>query len=170
MVMKTIRVIGIVVLLVVTVSANVLADREGGGVRPGYGYGSNLDDRMIARLNLTADQKARIITLREAHSKEIQPLKNELYSRSNELKQLWLQRSLDQDRITAVEREVRTLRARIRAKMDSNQRAVSSILTPEQQAILKRYEADRKDGSGKSMRDRRGMGMAPAVDRGMRGY
>ena len=169
MAMKAIRVIGIVVLLIVAISANVQAYREGGG-RPGYGYGSNLDDRMLARLNLTADQKARIITLREAHSKEIQPLQNELYSRSSELKQLWLQRSLDQDRITDVELEVRTLRSRIRDKIDSNRQAVFSILTPEQQAILKRYEADRKDGSGKSMKDRRGMGMPPAIDRGMRGY
>jgi len=168
--MKTIRVIGIVVLLIVTVSANVQAYREGRGMGPGYGYGANLDYRMLARLNLTTDQKARIITLREAHSKEIQPLQNELYNRSSELKQLWLQRSLDQDRITDVEREVRTLRSRIRDKIDSNRQAVFSILTPEQQAILKRYEANRKDGSGKSMKDRRGMGMPPAIDRGMRGY
>lgn len=168
--MKKITVIGIVVLLIVTVSANILAYGESGGRGVGYWYGPDLDDRTLARLNLTTNQKARIITLREAHLKEIQPLQNELYSRSSELKQLWLQRSLDQDRITAVEREVRTLRSRIRDKMDSSRQDLFSILTPEQQAILKRYEADRKDGSGKSMRDRRGMGMPPAVDRGMRGY
>jgi Spy/CpxP family protein refolding chaperone len=157
--MKTIRFIGIVVLLIVTVSADVLAYREGGSRGSGYGNGPDLDDRVMTELNLTADQEARIMNLRAAYARGIQPLQNELDGRSSELKQLWLQRSLDQGRITAVEREVRTLRKQIRDKRNINRRAVFSILTPEQQAILKRYEADRKDGSGKSMRDRRGMGM-----------
>lgn len=168
--MKIIRVIGTVVLLIAAVCANVQAYREDGGMEPGYGYGPVLDDRMLARLNLTAEQAAVIINLQDAHTKEIQPLQNELDSRRNELKQLWLQRTPDQSRITAVEREVRALRKQLRDKRNRIRRAVFSILTPEQRNRLQKYGTKGGDSSRKGMRDQTGMGMPPALDRGMRGY
>jgi Spy/CpxP family protein refolding chaperone len=169
-VMKTIRFIGVVVLLIVTVSADVLAYREGGDRGSGYGYGPDLDDRVMTELNLTADQEARIVKLRAAHARGIQPLQNELDSRRRELKELWLQRSLDQDRIAAVEREVRILREKIRGKIKDHQRAVFSILTPEQRNWLQALGMDQDDRYGKGVRDRRGMGNPPAMERGRRGY
>jgi len=161
MVMKIITTLGIIIILLVTISADVQADREVRGMRGGYDYGFNLDDRTIASLNLTAEQTARIKDLREAYIKEIQPLQNELGNKSGELKQLWLQRSLDQSRISAVDREIRALREQSRAKMTFNRMAIFQILTPEQQIKLQAYEAghnynERGGMQGKGGRFRRG--------------
>jgi Spy/CpxP family protein refolding chaperone len=157
------------ILLVMGIAANVFAYRGGsGGMGPGYGYA--MDERMAAGLNLTAEQTAQVRSLREVQLKEIQPLQNKLNGKRSELRLLWLQQPPDQGKITAADREIRTLRDLLQDKRTSHRLAIFKILTPEQQTKLQAYNAGR--GYGKDMRGRGGMGMGSGMGRGMsmRGY
>jgi len=158
---KLMTMIAVIALVAIMVSP---AAAWKGGMRGDYGSG--IDDRMAANLNLTAEQTAQIKSLQEAQLKEIQPLQNKLYSKRSELRLLWLQQSPDQSKITAADREIRALRDQIQDKMTSHRLATFKILTPEQQTKLQAYGAGRGYGSGKGMRGYGGMGMGM----GMRGY
>ena len=166
---KTMTMIAVIALVAIMVSP---AAAWKGGMRGDYGYGYGFDDRMAANLNLTAEQTVQIKSLREAQLKEIQPLQNKLYSKRSELRLLWLQQSLDQSKIKAADREIRSLRDQIKDKVTSHRLATFNILTPEQQTKLQAYGAGQGYGYGKGMRGHGGMGMEPGMGRGMgmRGY
>ncbi len=164
---KLMTMIAVIALAAIMVSPAVAWK---GGMRGDYGSG--IDDRMAANLNLTADQTAQIKSLQEAQLKEIQPVQNKLYSKRSELRLLWLEQSPDQGKIKAADREIRPLRDQIQDKVTSHRLAAFNILTPEQQAKLQDYGAGRGYGFGKSMRGQGGMGMSLWSGRGMgmRGY
>ena len=124
-------------LLVAVASSSALAYRGGG---------LGTDGGMATRLNLTAEQTSQIKEMREAFVKELVPLQNKLYAKRNELKLLWLQKTPDQEKITAVNKEVRALRGEMEDKMTGQRLAVTKILTPEQQAKLQSYGGGRGYG------------------------
>jgi len=158
------------ILVMAAVSKDAHAFREGAGPRAGYGYG--FSDRVMADMNLTADQTAQIKKLREGHLKDIEPLRNDMYNKRYELRLLWLERTPDQVKIAAVNQEIRILRQQLEDKMAGHRLLVLKVLTPEQQAKLQSYGPGRGYGPGKGMRSRgdldadfeRGRG------KGMRGY
>ena len=122
---------------------------------------------MAANLNLTADQKAQIRTMRENLQKEIVPLQNKLFAKRNELRLLWLERTPSEGKINAANQEIRTLRGQIQDKMTGQRLAVAKILTPEQQAKIGTYGYGRGAGNmggrgGCGGGSGRGNGTAPA--------
>jgi Spy/CpxP family protein refolding chaperone len=111
-------------------------DRIERGMR---GYGIGYDGSSLtanAKLNLTAEQDARIRALDEKYTQEIKPIREQLYDKGRELKAEWLQTEPDRGKIEALQRDVASLHERIRETMTRHRAAALNILTPEQQALV----------------------------------
>jgi len=139
---------------------------------PGWGRGHGGADRygpdtsFLSQLNLTSEQTAKINALREANQKDIKPLQDKMFSKQGDLKLLWLQQNPDQNKILAVQKEIRALRDQIQDKKDVCRLNVYNVLTPKQKENLKSYGPGR--GFGHGMRGGAGYpGSGPGA--GMRG-
>ncbi len=119
-----------------------------GGRGPGYGNCQSGDLQGLAALNLTADQEAKIKSLREAQLTEAKPLQDKMFSKRGELKLLWLQQNPDQQKIVAVQKEIRSLRDQLQDKQTNHRLAVLKVLTPEQQTKVQAFGAGRGFGRG----------------------
>ena len=122
----------------------------------------------LSGLNLTAEQKTKIADLRTAHLKDIKPLEDKMHSRRGDLRLLWLEKSPDEAKIRATEKEVRALRDQIDDKKTDYRWAVYKVLTPEQQELLKQNRTIGRcfgpgPGAGKGMGPGRGPGMGPGT-------
>jgi len=106
---------------------------RGGGKGHGYGFCNGNDLSGVQGLNLTAEQKTKITDLRTAHLKDIKPLQDKLHSKAGDLRLLWLEKSPDEAKIRATEKEVRVLRDQIQDKGTDYRWAVYKSLTAEQQ-------------------------------------
>ena len=95
------------------------------------------DPAAMAGLNLTADQKTKIDDLRISHLKDVKPLMDKIFILRGDLRLLWLEKNPDQAKITAVQKEIRTIRGQIDDKRTAYQLEILKILTPEQQARFK---------------------------------
>lgn len=166
---KMMTVIAVIAVTAVVASSPAEARRGVGG---GYAGGGYYDLATAPGLNLTAEQSEKLSSLREAHLREVKPLRDQMYSKGGELRLLWLQRTLDQQKIRTVQNEVRTLRDQLYDKQTAYRLEAQKILTPEQQTKLQAYGASQGYGYGKGKRGHGGMDMAPGMGRGMgmRGY
>ena len=63
-------------------------------------------------------------------------MRNDLMSKKLELRSLWLQTNLDEEKILAKEKEISALRAQLGERAIKNRLEMRKILTPEQQAQL----------------------------------
>ncbi len=162
--MKKLMVILTVVLLTAMVSSPALARGWGGHMGPAYGG----DFTNAPGLNLTAEQKTKIDALRDAFLKEVKPLQDRLYSKRGDMKLLWLERTPDQAKIAAAQKEVQALRDQIQDKALKHRFAVLNTLTPEQQDILRSYGPMGR-GFGPAM-GRHGGGMGRGMGMGIMGY
>jgi Spy/CpxP family protein refolding chaperone len=139
------------------------ADAMRGGGR-GYGFCNGKDLSGVPGLNLTAEQKTKIADLRTACMKDIKPTQDKLYSKAGDLRLLWLEKTPDEAKIRATEKEIRALRDQMQDKSTDYRWATYKVLTPEQQALLKENKATgRGFGPGKGM----GPGMGPGAGSGM---
>jgi len=141
----------------------------GGGRGPGYGACQSGDTQVMAGLNLTADQEAKIKSLREAQLKEAKPLQDKMFSKRGELKLLWLQQNPDREKIVAVQKEIRSLRDQLQDKQTNHRLAVLKVLTPEQQTKVQAFGAGRGFGHGKGFGPGAGMGGCGGYGPGPRG-
>jgi Spy/CpxP family protein refolding chaperone len=133
--------------------------REGwGGGHSGGGY---YDLTSTPGLNLTAEQVTKLNALREAHLRDIKPLQDQMYGKRGELRLLWLERTPDQKKILAVQKDLQTLREKLYEKGTTFRLESTKVLTPEQQAQaqINTYRPGRGYGYGKGMRGHGGMGM-----------
>lgn len=146
----------VVTLIVVTVFA-ASAFAKGPGWGRGYGSGPYYgpDERAFSQLNLTAEQTAKINALRDAYLKDTKPVQDKLFSKRGDLRLLWLQTNPDQDKILAVQKEIRGLRDQLQDKMTNQRLEVLKVLTPEQQEKVKSFRMGR--GFGPGMRGGAGM-------------
>lgn len=119
-------------------------------------------------LNLTAEQRAKITALGEAHRRESEPLRGQLISRGRELRTLWLAKTPDRERIVAVQAEVQALRAQLSGKAEGSLQEARRLLTPEQQERWDAFERERSRHRERMMRHRPPMGGGPR-QRGPRG-
>ncbi|HAJ27147.1 MAG TPA: hypothetical protein DCG53_07880 [Syntrophus sp. (in: bacteria)] len=126
-----------------------------GGRGPGYGNCQSGDLHGLAALNLTADQEAKIKTLRDAQLTEAKPLQDKMFSKRGELKLLWLQQNPNQQKIVAVQKEIRSLRDQLQDKQTNHRLAVLKVLTPEQQTKVQAF------GAGRGFAHGRGFGAGP---------
>lgn len=151
------------VLLLVTAFVMPADAMRGGGMGRGYGFCNGNDLSSVQGLNLTAEQKTKIADLRTAYLKEIKP-QDKMYSKAGDLRLLWLEKTPDEAKIRATEKEVRALRDQIHDKSTDYRWAAFKVLTPEQQALLKENKAaGRCFGSGPGA----GKGMGPGKGPGM---
>jgi Spy/CpxP family protein refolding chaperone len=119
------------------------ADRD---MKVGYGSGpGNVEDIAEERgLDLTADQRVKIIALREAHLKDVKPLQEQLFVKSRQLKDLWLARTPDRENILTLQREVQILRNQLMDKLTMYRLDAWQLLTPEQQAKVRSHGPERR--------------------------
>jgi Spy/CpxP family protein refolding chaperone len=103
------------------------------------GYGMAYDCSSLtanAKLKLTAEQVARLRALDDKYRQEIEPIREQLYTKGHELKAEWLQTNPDRGRINALQGDVAELRERMRAPLASHRTEVLKVLTLEQRAHL----------------------------------
>jgi len=151
------------------------ADAMRGGGR-GYGCCNGNDLSTVQGLNLTAEQKTKIDDLRTAYLKDVKPLKDKMHSKAGDLKLLWLEKSPDEAKIRATEKEIRALRDQMQDKSTDYRWAAYKVLTPEQQTLLKNNKAAGRCfgpgqggmGKGPGMGPGAGPGMGPGMGGGMR--
>ena len=134
-------------------------DRIDRRVMMGYGMAYDCSSLMTnAKLKLTAEQVARLRALDERYRLEIEPLREQLYAKGQELKAEWLQTEPDRGRIEALRGDVAKLRERMRAPLAAHRTEVLKVLTLEQRAHLP------DDGLGRVFTKPAGFG--PAVGKG----
>jgi Spy/CpxP family protein refolding chaperone len=160
-------------LLLVTAFVMPADAMRGGGQGHGYGFCNGNDLSGVQGLNLTAEQKAKISDLRTAHLKDVKPLQDKMHSKAGDLRLLWLEKSPDEAKIRATEKEIRALRDQMQEKGSDYRWAVYKVLTPEQQQLLRQNKATGRCfgagpagmGKGHGM----GQGMGPGMGPGMGG-
>jgi len=128
--------------------------RHGRG--PGYGPCAEGDLNAYSGLNLTAEQTEKINALRDSLRKETKPLQDKIYSKRGDLRLLWLEKSPDQEKILAAQKELRSMKDQLQEKMTVHRLAVLKVLTPEQQNKVKSY-------AGRGMGRGPGMGQGPMM-------
>jgi zinc resistance-associated protein len=128
-------------LALIATAALAWGPGRGYGMGPGYGY--------PAIPNLTAEQSSQIQALQKAHMDEITPLQQDLLKKKTELRSLWLSPTPDQAKITALQKEILNLQAKITEKGTNLKLEIRKVLTPEQQAQLSVYGSGMGRGMGK---------------------
>jgi Spy/CpxP family protein refolding chaperone len=123
----------------------------GWGRGPGFGYGPRGDFARFAGLELTADQQAKLTAMRDAQFKAIEPLRQQMFAKRDELRKLWLAPATDRDAILAAQKEMRVLRDQVQDKMTAFRLDALQVLTPEQQEKLKSAVNGRRFGPGRGM-------------------
>jgi Spy/CpxP family protein refolding chaperone len=163
-------------LLLVTAFVMPADAMRGGGKGHGYGFCNGNDLSGVQGLNLTAEQKTKIGDLRTAHMKDVKPLQDKMHSKAGDLRLLWLEKSPDEAKIRATEKEIRALRDQMQDKGSDYRWAVYKVLTPEQQELLRQSKATGRcfgpgPNAGKGMGKGHGMGqgMGPGMGPGMGG-
>lgn len=164
--------IAITALLFLTAFVMPADAYRGGGKGHGYGFCNGNDLSGVQGLNLTAEQKTKIGDLRIAHLKDVKPIQDKLHSKAGDLRLLWLEKTPDEGKIRAAEKDVRALRDQLDDKKSDYRWAVYKSLTPEQQDMLKKNRAAGRcfgpgQGAGKGMGSGRGPGAGPGMGAGM---
>ena len=108
-------------------------------------------------MDLTADQKAKFIELRANRFKEIEPLRDQMFTKRDELRKLWLEPNPDQVKIVAAQKAMNALRDQIQDKMTAFRLSALKVLTPEQQEKIRSFASSRGFGPG------RGHGAGPGM-------
>lgn len=165
--MKKLSMVFMAVLIATALASTTFAYGWGGGWGRGHsrsagGFGCDRDFGATQELGLTDAQTAKIRDLREAHLKDIKPLRDTMYSKRGELKLLWLQKTPDRQKITAAQKEIGSLRSQMEEKRTNHRLDVFSILTPEQQTRAQALATGKGGrGAGKG-----GPGMGPGTGPG----
>jgi Spy/CpxP family protein refolding chaperone len=153
--MKKLSMVFLAVLIATALASTTLVYGWGGGWGRGHargacagGPGDEGNIQSIPELGLTAEQTAKIKDLREAHLKDIKPLRDKMFSKRGELKLLWLQTTPDREKITAVQKEIGSLRDQMQDKGTSQRLAMLNILTPEQRTRVQALGAEKGFGPG----------------------
>lgn len=151
-----------VMALVVTAMIASAALAFGPGRGPGYGPCGRGDFGGYEGLNLTADQKTKMNELRDTHFKEVKPLRDQMFTKRDELRKLWLEPNPDQAKIAAAQKEMRAVRDQMQDKMTAFRLDAVKVLTPEQREKAKTfaegYAAGRGYGPGRGYGKGRGFG------------
>ena len=90
----------------------------------------------LSALNLSAEQSEKIRGLRESFVKETTPIRTQLFTKKAEMRLLWIQTSLDADKIRATQKEIQGLMGQMQEKTTDFRLAFRNVLTPEQTTQL----------------------------------
>jgi Spy/CpxP family protein refolding chaperone len=150
---RTMLLAAVTILALAAVSPALAERGRGYGEMHGRGPESVADATTIPGLELTPEQAEKIGVLREAHLRESEPLRGELAGKGRALRELWLARTPDRERIMTLQREVLELRARLGERRKDYREQVRRILTPEQQARMEAFERERRPHHERGMHD-----------------
>ena len=139
-----------VVLFVAAVATSAFAFGWGRG--PGYGPCGTGDFEGPAALNITPEQTAKFKEMREAQWNEMKPLREQMFTKRDEIRKLWLEPNPDQAKIAEAQKEMRSLRDQIQDKTTAYRLDALKTLTPEQQDKIRSSFSDRGFGPGRGMR------------------
>jgi Spy/CpxP family protein refolding chaperone len=145
----TVTMTAVVLFFVVAVATSAFGFGWGRGPGCGYGPMGKGDVAGFAGVELTADQKTQIQTMRDAQFAEIAPLREQMFAKRDEVRKLWLEANPDQAKITAAQKEMRSLRDQLQDKMTAFRLDTLNVLTPEQREKLKSTVAGRGFGPGR---------------------
>jgi zinc resistance-associated protein len=158
--MKKVMVTIMALLITAMIAAAALAFGPGRG--PGYGSCGRGDFGGFGELNLTAEQKTKLTELRDAQFKDSKPLREQMFAKRDELRKLWLEPTPDQGKITAAQKEMRSVRDQMQDKMTAFRLESLKVLTPAQQekakAFAAGFSAGRGEGQGCGFGKSRGFG------------
>jgi Spy/CpxP family protein refolding chaperone len=146
--MKKVTLTVMAVLFAAAVATTAFAFGWGRG--PGYGSCARGDFQGPAGLSLTAEQTAKIKEIRDSQWKEMKPLQEQTFAKRDELRKLWLEPNPDEAKITAAQKEMRSLRDQMQDKMTAFRLEAAKILTPEQKEKIGSFGRDRGRGHGHS--------------------
>jgi Spy/CpxP family protein refolding chaperone len=162
--MKKTLIVGSCVILALALVATV-ALAWGPGFGPMFGRGFGGPANGVPPIpDLTAEQSAQIQALRDGFLKEIEPLREELYTKGTELRSLWSSPNLDAAAVTAKQKEISGLQAKLQGKGTTLGLEIRKVLTPEQLAQVPAFSQDGTFGPGAGFGPR---GFGPPM--GMRG-
>ena len=151
--MKTRLTILMGLLMAVFVSTSAFAFGEGRGhggwMKDGEKKCMSIE---FKKLNLTAEQKAKLDVLKEECKKEAQPLQEKMMAKRAELRTLWLEDNPDAVKIKAAQKEMSLLRDQMTDQMTTFRLSALALLTPEQKAELQKFYKEK--GSEKHKRDK----------------
>ncbi len=147
--MKKVTLTVMAVLFVAAVATSAFAFGWGRG--PGYGPCGKGDFAGPAGLNLAPEQTAKFKEMREAQWKEMKPLREQMFTKRDEIRKLWLEPNPDQAKIVAAQKEMRSLRDQIQDKTTAFRLDALKTLTPEQQDKLRSSFSGRGFGPGRGM-------------------
>jgi Spy/CpxP family protein refolding chaperone len=120
-------------------SAREGKDSGGQGLKPFTDMGTAVPDFLLIDLNLTKEQVGQIVHLRDVHMKNIKQLQEEAFNKREELHRLWSEKAAEQEKISAMQKEIISLRDQMRDKIAQYLQDVRKILTPEQRSMLRNY-------------------------------
>ena len=140
--------------------AAVATSAFGWGRGPGYGPCGRGDFEGPAGLNLAPEQTAKFKEMREAQWNEMKPLREQMFTKRDEIRKLWLAPNPDQAQIAEAQKEMRSLRDQIQDRTTAYRLDALKTLTPEQQDKIRSSYSERGFGPGRGMgRGGRGGGM-----------
>jgi Spy/CpxP family protein refolding chaperone len=152
------------VFFAAVVSTSAFASNWGRG--PGYDrskgsgpcYSENF--RGVNQLNLTQEQTAKLAEIKNAHTKAMMPLREQMFAKRNAIKALWLEANPNQEKILAAHKDMRAVRDQIQDKNTAFRLESLKVLTPAQQEIVKAQSSARRPGArgGKMNTSRGGAG------------
>jgi len=162
--MKKTAIVGFCVILTLALVATV-ALAWGPGFGPWFGRGFGGPANGVPPISdLTAEQSAQIQTLRDDFLKEIEPLREDLFTKGTELRTLWFSPNPDASAVTEKQKEIQDLQSKLQEKATSLGLEIRKVLTPEQLAQLPAFSQDGTFGPGSRFGP---IGFGPPI--GMRG-
>jgi Spy/CpxP family protein refolding chaperone len=115
----------------------------------------------LSTLNLSTEQSEKVRGLRESFLKETTPIRNQLFTKRAELRLLWIQTSLNVDKIRSIQKEIHDLIGQMQEKTTDFRLAFRNVLTPEQTTQLLAQGVGRGPGANWG-RGPGGQGAGPA--------
>jgi Spy/CpxP family protein refolding chaperone len=123
-----------------------------------------MDNTILSKLNLTAEQMEKIRALRESFQKDITPLRTRIFEKKAEMRLLWMQTESDAAGIKAKEKEIHDLKWQVLEKATDFRLALRSVLTPEQLSKFLALGGDWGRHHGRDWRGHHGPGKGPNLD------
>lgn len=144
--MKKVTMAMIALLFVAAIATSAFGFGWGRGPGLGFGPCERGDFQGPAGVELTADQKAKFKEMREARFKDMEPLREQMFAKRDELRKLWLEPNPIQANIEAAQKDMRSLRDQMQDKMTAFRLELQKVLTPEQQEKIKSFAGGRMGG------------------------
>jgi Spy/CpxP family protein refolding chaperone len=156
----TMKRLALLIMAGVLVASNAWAFRGGPGNGPGCGMGPGygMGPGWAASLNLTEDQQAQIQAKQEVFRTDLDPLRDKLFSKKMELRNLWAASNPDQAKISAKQKEIQALQNKLQEKTTQFQLECREVLTPDQQEKLATNVGYRGGQGGRGYHGGRGGG------------